>query len=56
MLSMNRDAVIDSIEEFYCDRLNELVDQERFDDSNAIFEEFVVDSHEPTQWFFLNVC
>jgi hypothetical protein len=50
---MNRDKTITIIEEFYCDRMTELVDEERFDDSNAIFEEFIVNEEEPVEWLFL---
>ena len=50
---MNKNAIITSIENYYCDRMTELVDQERFDDSNAIFEEFVVNEEEPVNWLFL---
>jgi hypothetical protein len=50
---MNKDAIITAIEEFYCDRMTELVDEERFDDSNAIFEEFIVNEEEPVKWLFL---
>jgi len=53
---MNKDDTITSIEEFYCQRLTELVDQERYQDSNAIFQEFVVNSQEPYEWMFLDVC
>lgn len=34
--------------------MEELVDQEKFDDSNAIFEEFVIDDEEPDEWIFLD--
>jgi hypothetical protein len=50
---MNKDTIITLIEEFYCDRMTELVDEERFDDSNAIFEEFIVNEEEPVNWLFL---
>jgi hypothetical protein len=30
-----------------------LVDEERFDDSHAIFEEFVVDGEEPEEYVFM---
>lgn len=41
------------MEEFYCRRMEELVEEERFDDSNSIFEEFVVNDREPGDWLFL---
>ena len=42
-----------NIEEFYCNRMEYLVDKERFDDSHAIFEEFVVDGEEPEEYIFM---
>ena len=42
------------IEEFYCRRMEELVEEERFDDSNSIFEEFVIAGEEPDEWVFLS--
>jgi hypothetical protein len=48
------------VEDYYIARMDELVEQELFDDSNALFEEFVVDGEEPEEWVFLddltNVC
>lgn len=41
------------IEEFYCSRMEQLVNEERFDDSNSIFEEFVVNHEEPEEYFYL---
>lgn len=48
------------MEQFYCERMEELVENERFDDSNSIFEEFVIQEQEPEEWVFVeyisNVC
>jgi hypothetical protein len=41
------------IEEFYCNRMEHLVDQEQFDDAHSIFEEFVVDGKEPEEYIFM---
>ena len=41
------------IEDFYTERMSELVDEERFDDSHAIYTEFVLDSEEPDEWMFI---
>jgi hypothetical protein len=41
------------LEEYYCNRMEYLVDVERFDDSHAIFEEFVVNGKEPEEYFFV---
>jgi hypothetical protein len=42
------------VEEYYCNRMEQLVDEEKFDDSNAIFEEFVINDEEPDEWIFLD--
>lgn len=41
------------IEEFYCSRMEYLVDREKFDDSHSIFEEFVIDGEEPEEYLFM---
>lgn len=41
------------IEEFYCNRMEYLVDREEFDNAHSIFEEFVVDSQEPEEYVFI---
>jgi hypothetical protein len=54
MVKQQRDHTIYLIEEFYCNQMSLLVEDERFDDADAIFNEFVVDSEEPTEWIFMN--
>jgi hypothetical protein len=49
----NRSIMIGIIEDYYCSRMDELVELERFDDSNSIFQEFVVESFEGQKWYFL---
>ena len=41
------------IEEFYMGRLTALVDDHRFVDADAIFEEFVIDGSEPDEYLFM---
>jgi hypothetical protein len=53
MTQSERNWNIYQIEEFYCKRMEYLVDKEQFDDSNAIFEEFVVDGEEPEEYVFM---
>ena len=53
MTQTERNWNIYQIEEFYCNRMEYLVDLERFDDSNAIFEEFVIDGVEPEEYVFM---
>jgi hypothetical protein len=52
MTEEDRKWNIYQIEEFYCSRMEYLVDLERFDDSHAIFEEFVVNGNEPEEYYF----
>ena len=48
------------IEEFYCERMSELVEDSRYEDSDAIYKEFTIDSEDPDEWMFIedltNVC
>jgi hypothetical protein len=53
MTQAERNWSIYQIEEFYCNRMEYLVDEERFDDSHSIFEEFVVDGKEPEEYVFI---
>lgn len=55
MNQAERNWNIYQIEEFYCNRMEYLVDAERFDDSHAIFEEFVVNGEEPEEYVFIKV-
>lgn len=41
------------IEEFYCNRMEYLVEQEEFGDAHSIFEEFVVGGEEPEEYLFI---
>jgi hypothetical protein len=54
MIENDREWSIYLIEEYYCSRMEQLVESERFDDSHSIFEEFVVGGEEPEKWFFMN--
>jgi hypothetical protein len=42
------------LEEHHCSRMDELVSEERFEDSNAIFQEMCLDSYKNNEWIFLN--
>jgi hypothetical protein len=46
--------IIQELEEFYMTRMTELVDSEQFADAHSVFEEFVIDDEEPTEYMFLN--
>lgn len=53
MTQAERNWNIYQIEEFYCNRMEFLVDEEKFDDAHSIFEEFVVDGQEPEEYIFI---
>jgi len=53
MTQAERNLSIYQIEEFYCNRMQYLVNKEHFDDSHAIFEEFVVEGEEPEEYVFM---
>ena len=48
-----REECIPLIENYYCQRLTDLVDMKMFDDAHAIYEEFAVDVDNPVEWLFL---
>jgi len=50
---MNKDEIIATIENFYCERMTELVNENQFDDAESLFHEFVVNSQEPIHWIFM---
>jgi len=50
---MTKQTQIDLIENFYCDRINYLVDNEMYLEAHSIFEEFVVNDQEPTDYLFI---
>jgi hypothetical protein len=50
---MTKQNQIDLIEEFYCDRIQYLVDNEMYLEAHSIFEEFVVNDEEPTDYLFI---
>jgi hypothetical protein len=55
MLPMNqiqRDNIIE-LEAYWNNRMCELVNEDRLDDSDALYLEFVVDGQEPDEFIFL---
>ena len=48
-----KEDTITHIENFYCQRLTELVDLKMYDEAHAIFEEFSLGDDESYQWFFI---
>ena len=50
-----REECITLIENYYCQRLTELVDLKMYDEAHAIFEEFSLGDDESYQWFFIKI-
>ena len=52
MTNLHRQILIE-IESHWNNRMCELVNEDRFDDSDALYLEFVVDGEEPDGWMFV---
>ena len=50
-----KEECITLIENYYCQRLTELVDLKMYDEAHAIFEEFSLGDDESYQWFFIKI-
>ena len=46
---------INQFDNYYCQRLTELVDLKMYDEAHAIFEEFSLGDEESYQWFFIKI-
>ena len=51
-----RELAIDDIEENFKERITYLVENDRVEDADSIFYEFVVDGEEPEEWTFMEFC
>ena len=56
-MGMKQDLILEqcvqNVEEFFMDRVTELVGDCNIDDADALHEEFVVDGAEPDDWLFI---
>ena len=53
IMDKTKEECITLIENYYCQRLTELVDLKMYDEAHAIFEEFSLGDDESYQWFFI---
>ena len=53
ILDKDKEECITHFENYYCQRLTELVDLKMFDEAHSIFEEFSLGDDESYQWFFI---
>jgi hypothetical protein len=50
---MNTEQMMCEIEAYWNNRMCELVSEDRLDDSDALYLEFVVDGEEPEEYMFM---
>ena len=55
IMDNTKEECITLIENYYCQRLTELVDLKMYDEAHAIFEEFSLGDDESYQWFFIKI-
>ena len=55
IMDKTKEECITLIENYYCQRLTELVDLKMYDEAHSIFEEFSLGDEESYQWCFLKI-
>ena len=55
IMDKDKEECITHVENYYCQRLTELVDLKMFDEAHSIFEEFSLGDDESYQWFFIEI-
>ena len=55
IMDKSKEDCITQVENYYCQRLTELVDLKMYDEAHAIFEEFSLGDDESYQWFFIKI-
>jgi hypothetical protein len=53
MFRMNTEQMMCELEAYWNNRMCELVTEDRLDDSDALYLEFVVDGQEPEEYMFM---
>ena len=53
IMDKNKEDCVSQIQNYYCQRLTELVDLKMFDEAHSIFEEFSLGDDESYQWLFI---
>lgn len=48
------ETCLNNVEEFFMDRVTQLVDNNRIDDADAIHTEFVVENPNSEEWLFIS--
>ena len=55
IMDKSKEDCITQVENYYCQRLSELVDLKMYDEAHAIIEEFSLGDDESDQWFFIKI-
>ena len=55
IMDKTKEECITLIENYYCQRLTELVDLKMYDEAHASFEEFSLGDDESYQWVFIKI-
>ena len=55
IMDKTKEECINQIDNYYCQRLTELVDLKMYDEAHSIFEEFSLGDEESYQWCFLKI-
>ena len=55
IMDKSKEECITQVENYYCQRLTELVDLKMYDEAHSIFEEFSVGDDESYQLFFIKI-
>ena len=55
IMDKDKEDCVTQVENYYCQRLTELVDLKMYDEAHAIFEEFSLGDDESYQWFFIKI-
>jgi len=53
IMDKNKEDCVTQVENYYCQRLTELVDLKMYDEAHSIFEEFSLGDDESYQWLFI---
>lgn len=48
-----RETVLIELDAYWSNRMTELVDENRIEDADALYYEYVVDDEEPISWIFI---
>lgn len=49
-----RETIIIELDAYWSNRMTELVDEDRIEDADALYYEYVVDGEQPHHWIFID--